>query len=111
MRRVEEGRFLRFGQDNEIRVDARAHKDSRWYAGAGIYRDTWLLTGGLVRIAPGGVRVTTPDTDAERAVVEVATQVENDSIAIRTHRVVTEIRDAGGNVVAAGESPVSVLPG
>ena len=37
--------------------------------------------------------------------------MENDSIAIRTPRVVTEIRDAAGNVVAAEESPVSVLPG
>src|SRR3984957_7709977 len=109
--RVDAGRFLRFGADNEIRVEARAHKDSRWYAGAGIYRDTWLLTGGLARIAPAGVRVTTPDTDAERAVVEVATRVENDSIAIRTPHVVTEIRDAGGDVVAAEETPVSVLPG
>jgi beta-galactosidase len=109
--RVEADRFLRFGADNEVRVEARAHKDSRWYTGAGIYRDTWLLAGGLVRIAPDGVRVTTPDSDTERAVVEVATQVENDSIAIRTHRVVTEIRDAGGDVVAVEESPVSVLPG
>src|ERR1700759_2384433 len=80
--RVDAGRFLRFGADNEIRVEARAHKDSRWYTGAGIYRDTWLLTGGLVRIAPDGVRVATPDTDTERAVVEVAITVENDSLAI-----------------------------
>jgi beta-galactosidase len=109
--RIDADRFLRFGQDNEIRVEARAHKDSRWYTGAGIYRDTWLLTGGLVRIGPGGVRVTTPDTDAERAVVEVATRVENDSIAIRTVGIVTEIRDTAGSVVAADVSQVSVLPG
>src|ERR1700722_18866916 len=109
--RVDADRFLRFGADNEIRVEARAHKDSRWYTGAGIYRDTWLLTGGLVRIAPDGVRVTTPDTDTERAVIEIAVTVENDSVAIRSARIVAEIRDAGGNVVAAEESPVSVLPG
>jgi beta-galactosidase len=109
--RIDAGRFLRFGEDNEIRVEARAYQDSRWYTGAGIYRDTWLLTGGLVRIGPDGVRVTTPDTDTERAVVEVATTVENDSIAIRTPRIVTEIRDAAGSVVAAGASQVSLLPG
>jgi beta-galactosidase len=109
--RIDADRFLRFGADNEIRVEARAHKDSRWYTGAGIYRDTWLLTGGLVRIGPDGVRVTTPDTSAERAVVEVGTTIENDSVAIRTPRIRTEIRDAAGNVVAADESPVSVLPG
>ena len=109
--RIDVDRFLRFGADNEIRVEARAHKDSRWYTGAGIYRDTWLLAGGLVRIGPDGVRATTPDIDTERAVVEVATRVENDSVAIRTPRILTEIRDAAGSVVAAGASPVSVLPG
>ena len=81
---IDADRFLRFGQDNEIRVEARAHRDSRWYTGAGIYRDTWMLVGEVVRIPPDGVRVTTPDIDDERAVVEVATRVENDSIAIRT---------------------------
>ena len=109
--RVDAGRFLRFGADNEIRVEARAHRDSRWYTGAGIYRDTWLLTGPLVRIGPGGVRVITPDTDTERAVVEIATTVENDSIAIRTPRLLTEIRDAAGTLVATDACPVSVLPG
>ncbi len=109
--RVDAGRFLRFGEDNEIRVEARAHRDSRWYTGAGIYRDTWLLVGGLVRIAPDGVTVTTPDVDTDRAVVEVATRVENDSVSIRTAAIRTEIRDAAGSVVAADEFPVSVLPG
>jgi beta-galactosidase len=64
-----------------------------------------------VRIGPDGVRVATPDIDADRAVVEVATRVENDSIAIRTVDLVTEIRDAAGSVVAADVSQVSVLPG
>lgn len=111
--RIDADRFLRYGDDgdNEIRVEARAHRDSRWYTGAGIYRDTWMLVGELVRIAPDGVRVTTPDIDGERAVVEVATEVENDSIAIRTVDVVTEIRDGGGNVVASDVSKVTVLPG
>ncbi|SEH02980.1 Glycosyl hydrolases family 2, sugar binding domain [Nonomuraea solani] len=109
--RIDAGRFLRYGEDNEIRVECRAHQDSRWYTGAGIYRETWLLVGDLVRIAPAGVRVTTPDIDAERAVVEVATTVLNDSIEIRTLDLVTELRDAAGIVVASGGSKVTALPG
>ncbi|WP_262059482.1 glycoside hydrolase family 2 TIM barrel-domain containing protein [Streptomyces sp. STR69] len=110
---IDADRFLRFGEDgeNEIRVEARTHRDSRWYSGAGIYRDTWMLVGEVVRIAPDGVRVTTPDIDGERAVVEIATRVENDSIAIRTVDVVTEIHDSGGSVVASDLSKVTVLPG
>ena len=109
--RIDAGRFLRFGADNEVRVEARAHRDSRWYTGAGIYRDAWLLSGGLVRIGPDGVRVTTPDIDPERAVVEVATKVENDSVTIRTAVLATELRDPAGTVVAADSARVSVLPG
>lgn len=108
---IDAGRFLRYGQENEIRVEARSHQDSRWYTGTGIYRDTWLLTGGLVRIAPYGVRVTTPDIDAERAVVEVATRLENDSITNRTVRVRTELRDPAGVLVESGVSTATVLPG
>ncbi|WP_405651700.1 hypothetical protein [Streptomyces sp. NBC_00019] len=70
-----------------------------------------MLVGEVVRIAPDGVRVTTPDVDDERAVIEVATRVENDSIAVRTADVVTEIRDADGNIVATDVSNVTVLPG
>ncbi|QFG22228.1 glycoside hydrolase family 2 TIM barrel-domain containing protein [Actinomadura sp. WMMB 499] len=109
--RVDAGRFLRFGQDNEVRVEARAHHDSRWYSGAGIYRDTWMLVGEVVRIGPDGLRVTTPDIDRERAVVEVAATIDNDSIAIRTLDLVVEIRDAAGTVVATDTAEVTVLPG
>ena len=35
--------YLRFGEENEIRVECRAHQDSRWYTGAGIYRDVRLI--------------------------------------------------------------------
>ena len=37
---------LRYGEDNEIRVVCRAHEDSRWYSGAGIYRPVHLVVGG-----------------------------------------------------------------
>ncbi|MFJ8021477.1 glycoside hydrolase family 2 TIM barrel-domain containing protein [Streptomyces sp. NPDC096311] len=109
--RIDADRFLRFGEDNEIRVEARAHRDSRWYTGAGIYRPAWLLVGDVARIAPDGVRVTTSDIDGSRAITEVVTDVVNDSIEVRTLDVVTEIRDAAGTVVASDLSKVTVLPG
>ena len=65
--------FLRYGEPNTIRVQARAHRDSRWYTGAGIHRDTQLIVADPVHVALDGVRITTPDIDAERAVVAVAT--------------------------------------
>ncbi|MFB8777600.1 glycoside hydrolase family 2 TIM barrel-domain containing protein [Streptomyces broussonetiae] len=103
--------YLRYGADNEIRVEARTHQDSRWYTGAGIYRDTWLLTGGPVRIAPEGIHVTTLDVDEERAVVEVAVRVESDERVLRTVRLAVEVTDSEGRVVAQGAAPVTVEPG
>ncbi|WP_454320799.1 glycoside hydrolase family 2 protein [Streptomyces phaeoluteigriseus] len=107
---IDADRFLRFGQDNEIHVEARSHRDSRWYTGAGIYRDTWLLIGETVRITPDSLRVTTPDIDDELAVVEVETRVENDSLTIQTVDVTTSVRDAHGDIVATDVAKVSVLP-
>ncbi|MEU9357698.1 glycoside hydrolase family 2 TIM barrel-domain containing protein [Streptomyces sp. NPDC048301] len=103
--------YLRYGAENEIRVEARTHQDSRWYTGAGIYRDTWLLTGGPVRIAPEGIRVTTLEVDKKRAVVEVAVRVESDERVLRTVRLAVEVTDPEGRVVAQGAAPVTVEPG
>jgi len=109
--RVDATRFLRYGEDNEIQVEARSYRDSRWYVGAGIYRDTWMLIGGPVRVQPHGLRITTPDVDAQRAVAQLATSIENDSIRTRTVDVLAEVRDNAGNLVAADTSKVTVLPG
>ena len=55
--------LLRFGAPNDLKVEARTYEDSRWYAGAGIYRSVWLYSSGRVHLAPGGVQVLTPDVD------------------------------------------------
>jgi hypothetical protein len=102
---------LLYGADNEIRVVCRAHKDSRWYSGAGIHRPVHLVVAELTHIALDGVRVTTTEADGEFAVVEVATTVEHDGRGMATLDVLTEIRDGGGAVVATATSPVTVLPG
>ena len=64
--------LLRFGETNEVKVEARAHDDSRWYSGAGLYRNVWLLQGGRVHLVPGGLQVATPEIDDDVAVVAVS---------------------------------------
>ncbi|MGX1161376.1 beta-galactosidase [Arthrobacter sp. SLBN-100] len=105
------GPFLKYGETNTIRVDARSHEDSRWYTGAGITRDTFLLVTQLIHLETNGVAITTPDVDAERAVVEVAVTVTNDSLTTETVTTDSEIRDAKGTVVARGSAPVTLSPG
>lgn len=103
--------YLLFGQPNTITVSSWAHEDSRWYTGAGIYRDTWLHVSGLVHVEHDGVRVTTPELDAAIAVVEAAITIRNDSRATRTVRVMTQVLDPAGGAVASATSPVTVPPG
>ena len=109
---IDADRFLRYGEDNEITVTVRTADDSRWYTGAGIYRDVYMLTSSLVYVKPYGVKITTPDIDAERAVVCIATTLRNDGAeSLVTASVTIEIKDADGQVVASCTIPCSVFRG
>lgn len=103
--------LVTYGATNLIRVEATARDDARWYSGAGIYRHTWLITGGPVHIAVDGVRVSTPIVDREATVVVADTVVENDSGLPICARLLTELVDHRGEVVASETSPLTALPG
>lgn len=103
--------FLRYGQTNTIRVEARAHQDSRWYSGAGIHRNVQLLVGNLVHVAPQGVVVTTPQADADHAVVAVATTVRNREVGTITARVRTTVVGPDGRTITEDEVPVTLRSG
>jgi hypothetical protein len=107
--RVRVDPYLQDGE-NELRVECRNHQDSRWYAGAGIYRDVTLLVGGPVHVAAGGVQVSTPDIDDDRAVVDVVVRLENDSVHMSRAQLVVELLDPHGHAVTAAEVPVTLHP-
>ncbi|MDR0849182.1 MAG: DUF4982 domain-containing protein [Propionibacteriaceae bacterium] len=102
--------FLNFGADNEIRVDCRAHGDSRWYTGAGIYRDVHLIVKNLVHVGIDGLSVRTIEADSGMAVLEVATTVESMAVTTSTVRVTAVIVGPDGLECARGSAPVTVLP-
>jgi beta-galactosidase len=108
---VEVDHLLRFGESNELRVEARSHDDSRWYAGAGIYRSVWLLRAGRVHLSPGHLHVVCPDIDEEVAAVAVAAEVRNLSVHTSSAALRTELVDAEGAVVACDEAAVTTVPG
>ena len=93
--------LLHYGEENEIRVQVRAGAmtNSRWYSGAGIYRDAWLLEGGLTHIAPEGVRVQTESVDGGIAVLNIQTELVNRSPLSERLFVVTTIKDPAGTIV------------
>jgi len=98
--------FLRPGEENVIEVESRHGEDSRWYTGAGIYRDVWLHVGSTLHIPVGGVRVRADDIDAEGSVVEVEVTVA--SARHETVGVMITLVDADGDAVASGSVPVTV---
>ncbi|MFW0875161.1 glycoside hydrolase family 2, partial [Rhodococcoides corynebacterioides] len=101
---------IRFGETNTIRVDARTHADSRWYAGAGIHRDVVLRVDEPIHIIPNGVRVTSPDIDDDYAVIVIESTVENAGLETATVRLLTVLRD-DHHEVASDSVPATIRPG
>jgi len=103
--------FLRLGEVNTISVEARVHRDSRWYTGGGIYRPVHLLVDDPVHLALDGTLVVSRDIDDERAILEISTRVENRTRYTATRRLSWTVTDDDGAIAATGASPVTVLPG
>lgn len=101
--------YLAVGDDNTlvVRVD-NALDNSRWYPGAGIYRNVWLVIVEKVHVGQYGVSVTTPAVTAEEATVSFVVEVENMSNSSQDVSVVTEIRVLGSQNVVATLDPVTL---
>lgn len=71
--------YIRFGGDNVIAVRTDTEQwDSRWYPGAGIYRNVWLVKTEPVHVDHWGTFLTT-DTYADRSArVNLTVQIRND---------------------------------
>jgi beta-galactosidase len=80
--RVDLTPVIKPGADNvlAIRLDNPANS-SRWYPGAGIYRNVWLTTTTPVHVGQWGTYITTPEVSADSATVNIQVQSENDSKA------------------------------
>lgn len=104
--------MLRYGEENEVKVVANSlDQSSRWYPGAGIYRDVNLMVADRLHIATDGVRVSTPDVEADYAVASVDIRVRNQSVKKRRIDVVTEILDGDGKTAGLYSTPLTAYAG
>jgi len=111
--RVDLTRFLKAGAENvlAVRLD-NPRESSRWYPGAGLYRNVWLTKTGDVAVARWGVAVTTPEVSAQSALVHIAITLDN--FTAQPAEVQASVRifaaDADGRAVgeAVAESGVQV---
>lgn len=106
---VDIGDYLKYGEWNEVLVAVKCGvRNSRWYSGAGIYRDVFLIHGGSVYVKPYGLRMTTLEVDSDGALVSISARIHNDSLIADTVTAAIAISDAEGNVVVKNCYPVRI---
>ena len=81
---------------------------SRWYPGAGIYRNVWLEVTGPVHVARWGTYVTTPEATAAHATVIVQAEVRNGRDAPAAVSIRTQVTDASGRKVAETSASAAI---
>jgi len=105
--------YLHYGSEINVvavRLTPEDHS-SRWYPGAGIYRNVWLTVTGPVHVAHWGTYVTTPEVSAEKASVTVKTQLRNESDKAANVVLETSVVDAAGRAATRSTSNVAIPAG
>lgn len=90
-----------------IRVDTTKH-GTRWYPGAGIYRNVTLQIRGPIHLAQWGTFITTPQVTDKIATVRIETTAENHSAQEAAVNAVIRIHDPDGKVVAAETKTITL---
>jgi len=94
--RLELTPFVKFGAKNILAVQLDTTKwGSRWYPGAGIYRNVWLVKTAPVHVGQWGVYVTTPTVTDASAEAKLAVTVDNQDGQEAKVSVATDILEAG----------------
>jgi beta-galactosidase len=94
------------GEPNTLEVRLRNLPDaSRWYPGAGLYRNVHLILTNPVHIPVWGTRITTPQVSATKAMVHIETTVEGaEGKAVEVKTAILR----GDEVVAEGAREISI---
>ena len=87
--------YIKFGQENiiSVRVDHSLDRDSRFYTGSGIYRDTYLVYASPVHIDLWGVYFKAATITDKKAAVSIETTLNNELNAGATIQISYEITD------------------
>lgn len=76
--RIDATPYLVNGENRVHVVVSNPPRSTRWYPGAGIYRNVWIENAPLNHIAYNGVYVTTPSVDKDLAIVKIETTIDNE---------------------------------
>jgi beta-galactosidase len=101
--------YLNFGANNEIAVRLKPEdRSSRWYPGAGIYRNVWIDITGPLHVARWGTYVTTPQVSDAESSVAVKTELRNSLSVERKVTLSTSVMDESHKIVARASNDVAV---
>jgi len=103
--------FLNYGENNEIKVVVKSTDDSRWYTGTGIYRNTSIIVSDQIHFALDGVKIKTTEIESDRALISLELRIENESANRIPVKVISEIYNTEGELVATAQSPVTSFSG
>lgn len=103
--------WLKPGEKNTIAVRLEnLPESSRWYPGAGLYRDVKLRVTDKANIPVWGTYITTPSVSKESAVVDLRTKVNlPDKSNLSSWALSTVITDGAGKTVASVNTPLTDL--
>jgi beta-galactosidase len=107
--RVDLNKNLKAGEENiiSVRLDTE-HWGSRWYPGAGIYRNTWLVISDNVRIDHWGASIVTTIDSKNNANSKFSIDLKNDSNKSFQGKLEVNIKDADGKIVSSKNLELSI---
>lgn len=96
--------YLQYGSKNKlvVRASNAAPHNSRWYTGAGIYRNVWLHIKEQVAFHPWGIQITTPKVSADESVVYITARGENKASRELQLKVDFKIKYGEETVISSG---------
>ena len=111
--------YVKFGGNNTlaVRLDTPVPRDSnwqsgssRWYPGAGIYRNVWIVKTAPVHVGQWGTQLTTPEVSKTSARIDLKVTVDNDSNQDAKVSVATQIFEIDREDRKAGAAIASIPP-
>jgi beta-galactosidase len=119
--------YVKPGEKNvlAVRLDNSVPKDSnwqsassRWYPGAGLYRNVWLVKTAPLHVGQWGTYITTPEVSKAFARIDLKISVDNDSkqdaavsVATQIFEIDREDRKVGGAVASMAHVNVRMPAG
>ncbi|MDE6349360.1 MAG: DUF4982 domain-containing protein [Bacteroides sp.] len=105
--------YLKENEVNTLAVRLENEPESsRWYPGAGLYRNVHLVVNEEVHIPAWGTVVTTPVVEEGFARIHVKTELAMPAGKnVSNYRIVTQIKDADGKMLSSDDRPGDKLDG